>query len=334
VRFTGRSDCTAFEPCAKRQHAARFVWAALAVWGCGDGSGARPRDASVGAEAQPAVPLPSEALERLSGTGLYAGGNAAAGLAPDVREYSPRFKQWLDGASARRFAWLPPGATIDTSDADHWLYPTGMRAWQELSRNGVRVETRFLEKLGPDAWRFLTYYWAEEAEAVAVEGGLPDAGGTGHDIPHLVDCGGCHDNVPDRVLGFTALQLEQDVTLPGDAATQAALGYLHANCGACHNPDSVEYRSVDLELWLPRALGAPEDAPVYRTAVGVPRRGLGAASALPTLRIAPGMPEQSAVYVRMASRDPNVQMPPIGSHVVDAAGLAQLATWISGLAAP
>jgi mono/diheme cytochrome c family protein len=261
----------------------------------------------------------------------------------------------VDGATSRRFLWLPPAATIDTSVADHWTMPVGTRAWQELSRNGVRVETRFMQKVATDDWRYMTYHWTTDVDGVAVERGLVDAGGTGHDIPHLVDCGSCHDNVPDRMLGVSLLQLDHDGSglnlkrlassgrlssmpeehpaLPSDPATRAALGYLHANCGSCHNPNSVEYRSVDLELWLPvTAVASLEQTPVYRTAVGVERQGLGAGTALPALRIAPGAPEASALYQRMASRDPNVQMPPIGTRVVDASGLATVAEWILSLA--
>jgi hypothetical protein len=331
----------------------------LSLWACAETSPQSPLEAvDAGFDSQqPVAPLPVERLERLSGTGLYAGDNAAAGLSPGVLEYSPRFEQWVDGAALRRFVWLPPAATIDSSDPDHWLYPTGTRAWQELTRAGVRVETRFMEKLGPRDWRFRTYYWAEQDEALAVDNGLSDAGGTGHDIPHLVDCGSCHENVSDGLLGFTALELDHDAAgsslegllssgrlstplatataLPGDEVTQAALGYLHANCGSCHNPNSVEYRSVDLELWLSLdALGSLEDTPVYRTAVGIPRRGLGAASALPRLRIAPGNPDESAVVRRMASRDPNVQMPPIATKLVDADALEHVASWIRGLTPP
>jgi hypothetical protein len=289
--------------------------------------------------------------DRLSGTGLYAGGDVSAGLAPDVAEYSPRFQQWQDGATARRFLWLPPAASIDIADPDHWTYPVGTRAWQELSRDGRRIETRFMQKLGADDWRYLTFHWTTDADAVSIEGGLMDASGTPHDIPHLVDCGSCHDNAPDRLLGVSLLQLEHEDSgldldrlaadgrlgsppeqrpeLPGDATAVAALGYLHANCGCCHNPHSVEFRSVDLELWLPATpVASLEQTPVYRTAVGVERQGLGAGTRLPTLRIAPGAPEESAVYQRMASRDPNVQMPPIGTQSVDESGLASVAEWI------
>jgi hypothetical protein len=299
---------------------------------------------------RPSSAPPANPSDRLSGSGLYAQNGPAQGPAPGVLEYAPRFGQWLDGAALRHFLWLPPGAVIDTSDADDWSYPSGTRAWQELARDGVKIETRFMEKLGPDDWRFMTYHWETDDDAIAVESGLTNADGSGHDIPHLVDCGSCHDNVSDRLLGVSSIQIADSLLdqltragrlssapaagmeLPGDATTRAALGYLHSNCGSCHNPRSIEYRSVDLELWLPvAALGSVEDTPVYRTAVDVPRRGLGAASALPALRVAPGSPSDSALYQRMASRDALVQMPPLGTKLVDTVAIENVAAWISGL---
>jgi hypothetical protein len=321
---------------------------------CTKASEAPPIEASdAGGDAR----LPVLSLDRLSGTGLYTEGDPAAGLAPEVLEYTPRFAQWNDGASPRRFLWLPLDAPIDATDPDHWTVPIGTRVWQELSRAERPIETRFMQKLDTGDWRFLTYHWMEPDDAVAVEGGLRDASGTGHDIPHLVDCGSCHDNVPDRLLGIGSIQLAHDgagltlaaltssgrlspptpdpAELPGDATARAALGYLHANCGSCHNPSSVEYQSVDLELWLPVSrLGSITDTPAYRTSVGVRRQGLGAGSALPELRIAPGDPTESALYHRMSSRDPNVQMPPVGTKLVDTAALGAVAAWIGTLTPP
>jgi hypothetical protein len=327
---------------------------ALAISSCSEASPALPIESSdAGSDAH----LLSTSLDRLSDTGLYATGNPAAGLSPGVLEYTPRFAQWVDGASHRRFLWLPPGAPIDASDPDHWTQPVGTRAWQELSRNGRAVETRFMQKVASDEWRFMTYHWAEPDDATLIERGLTNASGTGHDIPHLVDCGSCHDNVPDRLLGIGTLQLAHGdaglslstlvssdklspapaapAELPGDAVTRAALGYLHANCGSCHNPSSVEYRSVDLELWLSvSALRSVAETPAHRTAVGVARQGLGAGSPLPELRIAPGDPTRSALYHRMASRDPNVQMPPVGTKQVDTTALDAVGAWIAALVPP
>jgi hypothetical protein len=42
-----------------------------------------------------------------------------------------------------------------------------------------------------------------------------------------------------------------------------------------------------------------------------------------------GVPERSAIYVRMRSRAPSSQMPPLGTTVRDQAALDAVARWIS-----
>ena len=90
----------------------------------------------------------SRAPKRLTETGLFADA-ARESLAPGVMAYAPRFQLWSDGAEKRRWLWLPPGTRIDTSDMDSWVFPVGTKFWKEFTRDGVRVETRLLEKLGP-----------------------------------------------------------------------------------------------------------------------------------------------------------------------------------------
>ena len=90
----------------------------------------------------------------------------------------------------------------------------------------------------------------------------------------------CHGGRTHRVLGFSAIQLSHapatadDLTLrrlteegllsnpptssirvPGTPTESQALGYLHANCGSCHNSgrpaDARFFRPpADLDLWL------------------------------------------------------------------------------------
>ena len=48
------------------------------------------------------------------------------------------------------------------------------------------------------------------------------------------------------------------------------------------------------------------------------------------LLVAPGAPENSLVIERTARRDMH-GMPPIGSNIVDAAGVTLLTEWIAGL---
>jgi hypothetical protein len=85
-----------------------------------------------------------------------------------------------------------------------------------------------------------------------------------------------------------------------------------------------------MDLRQPAAPGAPE--PVSGTALGVPGRfrvprdGTGE-----TRRIRAGDPDRSAVLVRMASRSPLRQMPPLGTKVVDEQGVALIRAWITEL---
>lgn len=287
----------------------------------------------------------------LSETGLYAD-LASETLAPGVRPYHPSYALWSDGAEKRRWILLPEGATIDTTDPDDWRFPAGTRLWKEFTRDGVRVETRLLEKLGPnDAdWAAMSYVWDDTGDALATPAGKPNARGTAHDVPAADRCMGCHGGRKSRVLGFSALQLAHpadpgeldlaglvdegrlsrpmatDITPPGDADTRAALGYLHANCGHCHNqtrPDADGPRCFDpqndLDFWLRLdKLASPEDTPTYESAVGhVFKRG--DADGSKALRL-------------MQNRDGGLQMPPLATEKVDREAVDMLSRWVDGLA--
>jgi hypothetical protein len=257
---------------------------------------------------------------------------------------------WSDGAVKRRWIYLPPHTQIDTTDPDAWNFPVGTKLWKELSYDGVRVETRMLYKHGPhrDAWTPMAYAWADDGDAHARPDGVANARGTGHDVPSAAACTGCHGGTPSGVLGFSAIQLprggaagELDLAqleaagqvtrpvpsneLPGDAATQAALGYLHANCSHCHNqirPAHTGPRCFDPErsfsfLLRTGELSSVKATSTYRTAVGSV--------------IATGDPDGSEIVDRMGSRNPRFGMPALGSKVVDHAGVKLLRTWIAEL---
>jgi hypothetical protein len=126
----------------------------------------------------------------LADTGLYADLGAGT-LAPDVTPYRPQFELWSDGAAKERWLHLPPGTQIDSSDMDAWVYPVGTKLWKQFSRDGVRVETRMLEKLAPGEWDMVAFAWTDDGlDARSVPEGRRDAGGTGHDIPGEDDCAG------------------------------------------------------------------------------------------------------------------------------------------------
>ena len=320
-----------------------------------------PPDAAI-PDAQP-IPDAAQNPESLRETGLYSDFENEV-LAPGVREYEPQFELWADGATKRRFVYLPPGAKIDTSDMDFWEYPVGTRLWKEFWRDGVRVETRLLYKIragtGRGSWRMIGFAWnAEQTEAVADIGGRDNALGTDHDIPPLLECLQCHDNAHDVALGFSAVLLDHDgegVTLsdliaqdklsappagtgspyfpvPGDATEQAALGYLHANCGGCHNPRSEVFMSGDalmnLRLFVDE-IATVQDSPAFNTAVcGEMQKPIAGADQI----IVPGQPEVSAMFLRMNQRRTEDQMPDVGSELVDDTGLASIRAWIESIAA-
>src|SRR6478609_2554709 len=145
----------------------------------------------------------------LSQTGLYASDMTT--LAPGVRPFEPRFALWSDQATKRRWIWLPDGEQIDTTDMDYWVFPTGTRVFKEFNRSGVRVETRMMTKRERGGWQRVAYMWRiDQNEADAVVEGVENASGTDHDIPSQEDCGTCHFRTPDKVLGFSALQLAWD----------------------------------------------------------------------------------------------------------------------------
>jgi hypothetical protein len=295
---------------------------------------------------------PAALPARLSDTGLYAD-IASETLRPGVLAFTPRFPLWSDGAAKRRWIWLPPGTRIDTRDQDAWMFPPGTRLWKEFRRDGVRVETRLLVKLGagPEAWAAMAYLWdRQRPEAVAAPRGAEDVGGTEHDVPAARDCMGCHGGRASRVLGFSAVQLAFDAPagqvdladliaaglltdpparpprVPGTAQQQAALGYLHGNCSHCHNqrrPQTGGPRCFDpqlaLDFTLPAApLAAVEQTPTYQSAPG--------------LAFDPGNAPDSDLIERMRSRrNPFFAgMPPLATELPDHAAIALLSSWIDG----
>ena len=167
--------------------------------------------AAAGAQGGPA---PRAAPPRLADTGLYAD-LATRRLAEGVRTWTPQYPLWSDGATKRRFIRLPPGATIDATEPDAWIFPAGTRLWKEFSF-GRRVETRYMERRDDGSWIFATYLWSEDgADAVlAPEEGVRAAAairpGVFHDLPSVGDCTACHGAGPTPVLGFSALQLSPD----------------------------------------------------------------------------------------------------------------------------
>jgi hypothetical protein len=314
------------------------------------GGSAGQETGGTGGGVQPPTYPPS-----LRATGLYAGDGED--LAEGVQAFTPRFELYSDGAEKRRWVYLPPGTQIDTSDPDYWDFPVGAKLWKEFRRDGVRVETRYLEKRSNGGFWRIAYQWNEEqTDAFPVPDGVENASGTPHDIPSRDACRDCHGRTDGEVLGFSAIQLGYDapesldlgelvsaglltdeltteLVLPGSEADRQALGYLHVNCGTCHNPtSSVQARaSLDLRLRL-GTLGSLEETPVATTAFGVDISvSDGTEPGGATQLIVPGDAEASAVFLRMNSRGELYSMPPLGTEIIDDDGVGMLRDWIDNL---
>jgi hypothetical protein len=300
----------------------------------------------------------------LAGTGLCTNA-ACTTYAADVHSYLPQYPLWADTATKKRWMYLPPGTQIDTTDMNFWKFPVGTKFWKEFTRDGTRVETRYIVKLQPDdtlsaAWYFVSYQWnATQDGTMAVTTGAMNANGTNHDIPTTSDCKRCHTNTPGRVLGFQAMSLdyaapagELDLDgaiaanmlstpppgaasphypLPGTDVDKAAFGYLHANCGGCHNPRSSIHDTTPLELRMDvTKLGTVAEMPAHATTVnvnGTVRAG-GGVELLGKI-IIPNDPANSVMIMRMNAATNPPKMPEKGTEMVDPTGQAVLTAWIN-----
>lgn len=321
----------------------RVIVSLLLVSACSDGTSSE--DAS--------------SRETLFDTGLCVD-RACTQIAADAIEYVPRFELWASTASKRRWLQIPAGAKIDTTDMDLWVFPLGTKVWKEFTRDGVRVETRYIVKTlendnSTDAWLYAAYEWnAGQTEAVSVPDGSVNANGTMHDIPNNKVCKDCHEQLrPSRLLGVEAIQLDfesskadlQDLIamgllttppsgsrpyfpLPGDATVHAAFGYLHANCSSCHSTTSYVRNATTLDLrLLTTKLVTVMETPTYLTTVNVPTFTDLAQGTI----VRPRDPDNSVMIEVMNFPNALDRMPPVATEIVDPAGQAVLRAWINAL---
>lgn len=203
---------------------------------------------------------------------------------------------------------------------------------------------------------------------------LPVQGAPGgrYAIPSRTDCLACHGSTAVPVLGASALQLspdrdplapaakpldaaqvdlralvargwlrglparllEQPPRIPADNPVErATLGYLHGNCAHCHNTTP---QRAPLPVTLAQRAGDPVVArtEVLRSLMHAPSRYQPAGTREQARIAIPGEPDRSVLVQRMASRDPRVQMPPLGTHIPDPEGLALVQRWIRNEANP
>ena len=289
---------------------------------------------------------------------------ACSTLATGVRLYAPEFTLWADGASKERYVYLPPGSKIDVTDPDHWNFPMGTRFYKLFGLGTTKLEIRTLEKTAPDpglgSWSVHSWEWSADGLSMTdtTSAGAMNILGTEHDIPSRAQCGSCHGPASDAILGFSAVQLAHGTGLdlatlnaegwlgtmnaggtldpatidpataeiPGTGNVRAALGYLNANCAQCHHGPGAP---AGMRLDVLTGLTMPSETQAYVTAVGVATTGfhMGGISQ----RVVPGDPSMSAIPYRMMHRGDTAQMPPLGTELVDDAGVTTISAWITGL---
>jgi hypothetical protein len=194
---------------------------------------------------------------------------------------------------------------------------------------------------------------------------VSDAPGGRYAVPSRNDCLACHEGPAVPVIGFSALQLSPDRDplaphaapkragdvdlgslvargvlrgLPSELlaapprieaptpTARAALGYLHGNCGHCHNAAGA-LTGLDLVLAQQVDSAAHSAERTLESLLGHSSRfrphGGGA-----TQRIAADR-GGSVLTLRMKTDNPLARMPPLGVQVVDTEGVALIERWIA-----
>ncbi len=284
--------------------------------------------------------------------------------APGMVGYDINAPFWSDGADKDRFFALPSNSASFTPGSDgDWAVPLRSVIVKNFRLGGVMIETRLLMRQSNGDWAGYSYEWnagQTDATLVAVGGKEKQLANQVWSYPSRAQCLQCHTSAAGFSLGLETQQLNKNftysqtginahqlstlsapaiamltpqITNPAaqaklanpfgtDSVDLRARAYLHTNCAMCHRPGGAT--GVGLNLLATTALAQTGTCNVD------PTKG---SLSLPNAKIvAPGLPDSSVLLARANSRDPLVQMPPIGSHVVDANGVALLRQWISGLA--
>lgn len=310
-------------------------------------------------------PLP----QHLRGTGFFASGSTAVApdllaFSPQYPLWSDGAgkRRWLSVPAGsfidatRPDAWEFPRGTRLWKEFAYGPRKVETRFIERLADGSWRFAVYVWNEAGSDA-----VLAPADGTSVAVA----QAPGGRYRIPAQADCVACHEGAAVPVLGASALQLSPDrdpLAVHADAppagadlralvargwlrhlpqslladppriaaaspTERAALGYLHANCGHCHN-DSGSPPPVAL-LVAQDTRGAASTARVLRSMLGAASRFRAHGKHPAAQLVAPGHADASVLALRMRSRNPYDQMPPVGTRVADPEGLALIERWIN-----
>lgn len=311
----------------------------------------------------------TRSYDGLSETGLYESTEPFI-ISSKAIPFKPQFPLWSDGLEKKRWMMLPAGTQIDNTDPNHFQFPVGTKFWKEFSGTApdgriFKIETRFLEKTSSTSWTALSFQWsadqshADQAPATGVKDVWELTDGKLHNIPSQNQCIRCHQGGPDRILGFSGLQLSEASNYPPDPMTvplsqlesqgifkytvvkdlkfkfvrqetEGALGYFYGNCMSCHRASgSAGFTGLSFDLNL-NARHGMENFGLQSTLEvpsGFPVPGYEYNSA----RIRAGKADQSSVWYRLYTETPGERMPAIGTVSRDPVGSTEIIRWINSL---
>jgi uncharacterized repeat protein (TIGR03806 family) len=296
----------------------------------------------------------------LSATGCVSSSDAkqpASGLIP----YAINAPFWSDGAEKDRWIGLPDAQNIAVQTSGDWDFPNGTVLMKNFRMGTRLIETRLFMRHADGNWAGYTYEWnAQQTDATLLRDGATRDLGNGQNwiFPSEAQCLECHTSAAGRALGLETAQLNRSFTYPqtGRTAnelatlshintltppitnpsaqtamadpsdtsatlTDRARAYLHTNCSQCHRPGGPTPSTMDLRYAT--SLAATNACNVAPEAGDL---GIGTNARL----IAPGSSANSIVVNRANRRD-QFAMPPVGSNLVDAAGVTLLTQWIDSL---
>jgi len=307
----------------------------------------------------PAASVPDTIPDLLSDTGCVDPTDVTQpydGLLP----YDMNALFWSDGAEKDRYIGLPNGTTIDINADGDFEFPNNTVIIKNFRLGGDLIETRHLMRHDDGVWAGYTYEWnTAQTEATRVRGGkVANINGQDWIYPSEAQCMECHTSAAGFALGPEIAQLNGYFTypsterlanqletiehvmmftapLPGSADTLDALAdpadssaslesraraYLHTNCAQCHRPNGPTPSTMDLRYSTALTDTNACDVQPIAGHLGIPSGRL----------IAPGDSGASLAVNRMQRRDKH-GMPPLGSNVIDTAGVAVISAWIDGL---
>ena len=280
-----------------------------------------------------------------------------AGLVP----YHLNAPFWSDGAAKSRFLGLPNGTTLTIDGQDDWQFPVGAIIVKNFRLNENLIETRHLMRHPDGVWAGYTYEWnTQQTEATRVIGGKTvDIAGQDWIFPSEAQCDQCHTSAAGFALGPETAQLNKDFTYPSTGRTDNQLetldhimmfaaplagtpdtlpaladpfdtnaslddrarAYLHTNCASCHHPGGGTPVDIDLRYFTALPDTAACDTVPQAGTLGITNARI----------IAPGAAASSTLVARTNRRGDFVAMPPVGSNVIDTAGVALLTEWVNAL---